>query len=274
MMARAATRDQRRPALDVGDVAAAGAAIGDRRVASPIARRPWTHGPHWPALSAAMNAMISAVAVTPQPSVGRSPTIPQPNVSPRSVHHRRVEGHVPDVADAAPTCRNSRRGRRPRSGAASPPAAKHLAERRAELDLADALGRHGTGDRDERRPAGRAAAGRSVPVVAAAGDQRRIGQALHVLDERRGAADAGSDMRGGVVVGRASPVVDVVDGRRRLARDIADRRLDEPDPTPELVTPAPRRPDRSPRPRPRAPDRRRRRPRRRRRLRRPGSPHR
>ena len=161
---------------------------GASRPSAPaIASSPWTHGPHWPALSrgeVAARRGRSRRGRRPPRAGRRSPA--RPSVAPsgprRGVEQRGVDRGV-DVQPAAEVAADEER----RAAAPGLPARAARAARRASsrADLVHAGPGDRAAERDERRAGLVGRPELPEPLRPEAGDQREVRERLGVLDERR-----------------------------------------------------------------------------------------
>ena len=189
-MARAAPGDVAEPPSTVGHGALRGAPAASGSSVRGDRASPYTHGPHWPALSDGevprdarglrrpRSTTPGSASTTPHPSVAPARCLRTP--CPRTRSARRVE--------VASTCRSSR----PRGGHRAVRSDRRPLDhaRRTAVPSASSQtpGRDRADDGREDRSGLVGGADRSVPLRAVAGDHRQVGQRLDVLHERGRAA--------------------------------------------------------------------------------------
>ena len=193
-----------------------------------MAGSPLMHGPHWPVDSAASQPSSRAVSATAHRSAGRATTRPTPRSAPWAAiddrltasdlgrPRRQPAAGVPTDEEASRrlrSCRRPARAARPSAARAGPRRPRGRAPRRARW-----RGRAGLVGR----------AGLAEPAGAVPGDQRQVRERLGVGEQGRAATDAAL----GGAVGRHGrqrrAAGEVLDDRRRLARDVAVRTGDDP----------------------------------------------
>ena len=164
---------------------------------------------------------------TPHERSSRNETTPHPKARPDRRSSIGIERHVPGLRARDPAAEVAAEQDRAARGL-DPGGGRDLGEGRAHLELDDARLRRAA-DREQGRPPGLAASGFAIPAVTEPCDQRRVGEALDVLHQRRSAVDAALERprrrrgRPGIAL------VHEVDRGGLLARDVRARRRDDLD---------------------------------------------